>query len=61
MSPTLEILNPVGAPLHTLLVLHGNDGTPDDMRPLYADLTAQGWRVALACSGQDNGAGGCQD
>ncbi|WP_135230041.1 alpha/beta hydrolase [Deinococcus fonticola] len=58
MNPTLEILLPGGPFTRTLLVLHGNAGTPEVMRPLYAALTRQGWRVALAGSGQVNEAGG---
>ncbi|WP_158591630.1 hypothetical protein [Deinococcus cavernae] len=52
MNPKLEILLPVGPFTRTLLVLHGNAGTPEVMRPLYAAFTRQGWRVALAGSGR---------
>lgn len=52
-QPTLTFLEPDAPYQHTLVVLHGNAMTPEEMRPFYEDLTEQGWRVALACSGQE--------
>lgn len=52
IPPALTILEPDGPARRTLIVLHGNDGSPGVMAPLYSDLTSIGWRVAVPCSGQ---------
>ncbi|MBB5235179.1 alpha/beta hydrolase [Deinococcus budaensis] len=56
-SPSLTVWAAREAVRGTLMALHGNAQAPDSLRPLYADLTAQGWRVALAGSGQFGGPG----
>lgn len=53
--PTLILLEPGGNARGTLIALHGNAGTPESLRPRYADLAGAGWRVALAGSGQYGG------
>lgn len=50
--PALTRLEPRGGARGTLVALHGNANTPDTIRPQYADLTAEGWEVALPGSGQ---------
>ncbi|MBB5378810.1 hypothetical protein HNQ07_004317 [Deinococcus metalli] len=54
---TLEIIEPSRAPGGTLVALHMNTGDPEQTRPLFSSLVDQGWRVALAGSGQYVGPG----
>ncbi|MEF2279272.1 hypothetical protein V3W47_13275 [Deinococcus sp. YIM 134068] len=54
-QPSLTLLEPEGTPSGTLIALHGNAGTSEALRSHYADLAGEGWRVALAGSGQYGG------
>lgn len=55
---SLKILYPTGQHQNTLIALHCNAGLPEESEEHYAELVAQDWCVAIACSGQEGKNGG---
>ncbi|UQN09641.1 hypothetical protein [Deinococcus sp. QL22] len=56
-SATLQVLPSVGSEKGTVIALHMNSNSPAQTHPLFSSLITEGWRVAIAGSGQYVGEG----